>query len=162
MRIDLAFTPFLPYPDNLPFSTRRMFIRLWKWRTNLSGEQFSEPRHVWTASPGGIRKDMCERKAYPHKVCPDRNRIRLRVNKFRKSIQIHMNAIPIRWHYLRIEWDNNYPDTCEQGLRRGYYSYPDASVVFCSKSAKLPRFMNTPGEHHMWHLFWMRGWAISA
>ena len=24
---------------------------------------------------------MCERKAYPHKVCPDRNRIRLRVNK---------------------------------------------------------------------------------
>ena len=28
-----------------------------------------------------IGKDMCERKAYPHKVCPDRNRTRLRVNE---------------------------------------------------------------------------------
>ena len=37
-------------------------------------------------------------KAYPHKVCPDRNRIRLRVNKIgsRKSIQIPVNAVPIR------------------------------------------------------------------
>ena len=34
----------------------------------------------------------------------------------RKSIQILANAIPIRLDFLRIEWDNNYPDTCEQGL----------------------------------------------
>ena len=61
---------FLPYPDNLPFSIRRMFIRLWKWRTNLSGEQFSKI---------GMDKYKC--KTYPHKVCPDRNCIRLRVNK---------------------------------------------------------------------------------
>ena len=27
-----------------------------------------------------IGKDMCERKAYPRKVCPDRSLIRLRVN----------------------------------------------------------------------------------
>ena len=27
-----------------------------------------------------IGKERCERKAYPHKVYPDRNRIRLRVN----------------------------------------------------------------------------------
>ena len=33
------------------------------------------------AQVGMIRKDMCERKAYLHKVRPDRNRIRLRVNK---------------------------------------------------------------------------------
>ena len=89
MRIGLAFTPFLPYPDNLPFSIWRMFIRFWKWRTNLSGKQYSEPRHVWTACPGRIRKDICERKAYPHKVCPDRNRIRLCVNKIR-SLSRHM------------------------------------------------------------------------
>ena len=30
-----------------------------------------------------IRKDMYERKDFPHKVCPDRNRIRLRVNRKR-------------------------------------------------------------------------------
>ena len=42
----LAFTLFLPYPHNLPFSIRRMFIRICKWRTNLSGEQFSRRRHV--------------------------------------------------------------------------------------------------------------------
>ena len=67
-------------------------------------------------------KDKCERKAYLHKACPDRNRIWLRVNsalesKFliitylvkkimksyhatceqdRKSIQVLVNAIPIR------------------------------------------------------------------
>ena len=34
-----------------------------------------------TACPGRIKKDMCERKAYPHKVCPDGNGVRLRVNK---------------------------------------------------------------------------------
>ena len=28
-----------------------------------------------------IGKERCERKAYPHRVYPDRNRIRLRVNK---------------------------------------------------------------------------------
>ena len=27
-----------------------------------------------------IGKDRCERKAYPHRVYPDRNRIQLRVN----------------------------------------------------------------------------------
>ena len=27
-----------------------------------------------------IGKERCERKAYPHRVYPDRNRIRLRVN----------------------------------------------------------------------------------
>ena len=81
MRIGLAFTPSLPYRDNLPFSIRRMFIRLRKSRTNISGEQFSKPRHVWTACPGRMGKDKCEYKAYPHKVCPDRNRIWLRVNK---------------------------------------------------------------------------------
>ena len=74
---------FPSYPDNLPFSIRRMLIRLWRWRTNLSAEQFSEPKHVWTACPGRVKKDKCECKAYPHKVCPDRNRIWLRVNKIR-------------------------------------------------------------------------------
>ena len=28
-----------------------------------------------------IGKERCERKAYPHRVYPDRNRIRLRVNE---------------------------------------------------------------------------------
>ena len=64
---------------------------------------------------------MCERKAYPHKVCPDRNRIWLRglatCEQDRKSIQILVNAIPIRWNFLRTESDYNYPDTCEQGLK---------------------------------------------
>ena len=30
---------------------------------------------------GRIGKDKCEHKTYPHKVCPDRNRIQLCVNK---------------------------------------------------------------------------------
>ena len=33
--------------------------------------------------PGRIVKDQCERKVYPDKVCPDKNRIRLSVNKIR-------------------------------------------------------------------------------
>ena len=76
MRIGLEFTPFLPYPGNLPFYIHIMFIRHLKWRTNLSSEHFSQPRHLWTACPGRIKKEMCERKAYPHKICPNRNRIR--------------------------------------------------------------------------------------
>ena len=37
-----------------------------------------------TAWPGRIGKDKCVSKAYPHKVCPDRNRMQLRVNKTEK------------------------------------------------------------------------------
>ena len=29
----------------------------------------------------------------------------------RKSIEIRVNAIPIRWTFARIESDNHYPDT---------------------------------------------------
>ena len=43
-----------------------------------------------TVCPGRMGNDKCERKAYPHKVSPDRNPIRLRVNKI-----------------------GIYPDTCE-------------------------------------------------
>ena len=39
----------------------------------------------------------------------------------RKSIQIHVNAIPIRWNFLRIDSDNHYPDTCKQDLNVGDY-----------------------------------------
>ena len=80
MRIGLVFVLFV-FVFVLSFPIRIMFISLWNWKTNLSGELFSEPRHEWTACPGRIRKNMCKHKAYPHKVFLDRNRIRLRVNK---------------------------------------------------------------------------------
>ena len=65
----------LLYPENVypPLKVENKSIRC--------GEQFSELRHVWTACPGRMGKDKCECKAYPHKVCLDRNRVWLRVNK---------------------------------------------------------------------------------
>ena len=46
-----------------------------------------------------IDKNMCERKAYPHKVYPDRNRIRLRVNGAKGC----MTMLPlVKYHALEI------------------------------------------------------------
>ena len=77
MRIGLAFTFLLPYPDNLPFSIRRSLSAI------DSGEQIfpvnNSPSLDTTEKPVG--KGKCECKAFPRKVCPDRNRVWLRANK---------------------------------------------------------------------------------
>ena len=90
MRIGFAFTLFLPYPDNLSLSNRRMFIRLCKWRTNLSGEQFSEPGTCEQSVVVGWGRISVNAKpfrimeSYPATCEQDR-----------KSIQIPVNAIPM-------------------------------------------------------------------
>ena len=38
-----------------------------------------------------IGKEKCERKAYPHRVYPDRNRIRLGVNEAKEISQVLIN-----------------------------------------------------------------------
>ena len=116
MWIGLAFILFFPHRDNLPLSIRIMFIRLWKWRANLSGELFSKLRHVWTACAGRRGKDKCERKAHPHKVFSRQESYPVTCEQDRKSIQIRVNAIPIRQIFPRIESDNHYPDMCKLGM----------------------------------------------
>ena len=92
MRIGLAFTLSLPYTDNLPYLSGECLSAF------ESGEQIypvnnSPSQHTCEQL---VRVVWGERKAYPHEVCSDRNRIRLRVNKDEKSVQILVNAIPIQ------------------------------------------------------------------
>ena len=77
MRIGLAFTHILPRPT-------------WTGCSHVSGLgdsldrfvlHFQSRISVLRIEKGKLsRKGGCERKAYPHRVYPDRNRIRLRVN----------------------------------------------------------------------------------
>ena len=74
MQIALAFTLFILYQDN-----------------SLSGEclsSFESEEQIYPVNcigkepvQVGWSKRKCDCKAYPYKVCPDRNRIRFRVNK---------------------------------------------------------------------------------
>ena len=61
------------------------------------------------ACPGRIGKDKCERKAYPHKICPDRNRIWLRANKIENPFRYVRMLFLANESFFWIESDNHYP-----------------------------------------------------
>ena len=139
MWIGLAFTLFFPNRDNLPFSIWIMFIRLWRWRISLPGEPFSKPRHVWTVRAGRRGKDKCERKAHPHKVFSGQESYPVTGEQDRKSIQIRVNAIPIRRIFPRIESDNHYPDMCKLGMN---FNSLVAALCYLRSHRLEPRLRN--------------------
>ena len=79
MRICLAFTLSFPICIIYP-SLSRECLSAFESGKNLSSEQFSRRRHVWTAYLGRIEMDTYKCKAYSHKVW-NRNHIWLRVNQ---------------------------------------------------------------------------------